>query len=72
MSSQVIDTCAPGAKKEGVRLKELSDIVNEHDTYVKCKKCGSAGARIHSEEWSDGLVYVDYGCSACGYCEVYE
>ena len=72
MSSQIADICAPDVKEVGVNLKELPDIVNEHDTYVKCKKCGSPGARIHSEEWSDGLVYADYGCSSCGYWEVYE
>ena len=38
----------------------------------KCKKCGSNGARIHYEEWSDGMTYSDYGCSACGFWEVVE
>ena len=71
MSSQIADICAPDVQEAGAVVNEL-DIVYEHDTYVKCKKCGSSGVRIHSEQWSDGLVYVDYGCSACGYMEVYE
>jgi predicted nucleic-acid-binding Zn-ribbon protein len=66
------DTCASGVKEAEARSNEQLDIVHEHDTYVHCKKCGSAGARIHAEEWSDGLRYVDYGCPACGYWEVYE
>ena len=72
MSSQGTGICAPDTKDEGVKSNELPNIVSEHDNYVRCKKCGSSGTRIHSEEWSDGLVYVDYGCPASGYWKVYE
>ena len=72
MVLQNIDTCASGVEGAEAKSNEQLAIVHEHDTYVRCKKCGAAGARIHSEEWSDGLVYVDYGCPACGYQEVYE
>ena len=73
MVHQNDDTCAPGVKEAGAaKTNDQLDIVHEHDTYVRCKKCGTPGARIHSETWSDGLVYCDYGCSACGYWQVYE
>ncbi len=62
MVHQNSDTCAPCAKDVGVKSNDLY-IVYEHDDYVPCKKCRATGARIHSEQWSDGLVYVDYGCS---------
>ncbi|MCK5023987.1 MAG: hypothetical protein KAR56_00040 [Thermoplasmata archaeon] len=35
-----IDTRAPGVKEVGTPVNNL-DIVREHGTYVKCKKCCS-------------------------------
>ena len=64
------DTCAPGVKEAGAVVNEIHEIVMEHQTEVRCKRCGSDGAIIHFEEWSDGLTYSDYGCSACGFSEV--
>ena len=73
LSQQQVDTCAPGVKDLGAeKVNEIPELIYVHQTEVICKKCGSPGAILHSEEWSDGLVYADYGCPACGYTEVYE
>ena len=71
LSHQLTDTCAPGVQEVGAeKVNEVPDLVHTHQTEVRCKKCGSPGAIIHFEEWSDGCTYSDYGCSACGYSEV--
>ena len=72
LSQQQVDTRAPGVRDLGAeKVNEVHDMIYHHQTEVRCKKCGSQGAIIHLEEWSDGLTYSDYGCSACGFSEVY-
>jgi predicted nucleic-acid-binding Zn-ribbon protein len=71
LSQQQADTRAPGVEGLGAeKVNEVPELVYVHQTEVRCKKCGSPGAIIHLEEWSDGCTYSDYGCSACGYSEV--
>lgn len=68
-----MDAGAPGVEEKGAEIaNELPGIVSENDSYGKCKNCGSPDGRYHSELWSDGLFYSDFGCSKCGYWEVYE
>jgi len=42
------------------------DITQEIETYIQCGACGSNGARVIEETWTDGQKYTTYECRACG------